>query len=273
MGNWGVGISQSDTYCETYERFIEEYDKGKPVFQITQDILAEWLEEFEEDDEILHDVFFALGKAEWLCGGISEFTFNRINEIIKSEKDIDYWKELSATPSDLRQRQKALDAFLNSISTPKCTAKKRKIFEDKYIAESKSSFLPMPKVKDGDVFACKRDGLYRVFAVVRHQKAYGRTVVFCYLWKESFPSIPSIEELFITHIMPFGYLNSDEFPKEKDYSYIGNIPLLKKIGFVRSPETINPNWKIPVFSLATKVVANEYPIEQCSTLKNALENV
>ena len=126
MGNWGVGISQSDTYCETYERFIEEYDKGKPVSQITQDILAEWLEEFEEDDGVLHDVFFALGKAEWLCGGISESIFNRINEIIKNGKDIAYWQELSATPSDLKQRQKALQTFLNSISTSKATAKKEK---------------------------------------------------------------------------------------------------------------------------------------------------
>ena len=190
MGNWGVGISQSDTYCKTYERFMEEYDKGKPVSQITQDILAEWLEEFEEDDGVLYDVFFALGKAEWLCGGISESIFNRINEIIKNGKDIAYWQELSATPSDLKQRQKALQTFLNSISTPKATAKKRKISEDNYIAESRPSFLPMPKVKDGDVFACKRDGLYRVFAVVRHQKSYGRTVVFCYLWKEKFAVMP-----------------------------------------------------------------------------------
>ena len=29
MGNWGIGASQSGTYCETYERFMEEYNKGK----------------------------------------------------------------------------------------------------------------------------------------------------------------------------------------------------------------------------------------------------
>ena len=51
MGNWGTGFLQSDTYCETYEKFIEEYDKGKPISQITQDILEEWFEEFEEDDD------------------------------------------------------------------------------------------------------------------------------------------------------------------------------------------------------------------------------
>ena len=58
MGNWGVGISQSDTYCETYERFIEEYDKGKPVSQITQDILAEWFEEYDNlkiEDKVNYD--------------------------------------------------------------------------------------------------------------------------------------------------------------------------------------------------------------------------
>ena len=82
MGNWGTGISQSDTYCETYEKFMEAYDKGKPVSQITQDILAEWFEEFEENDGVLHDVYFALGKAEWMCGGVSDTILQRIIKII-----------------------------------------------------------------------------------------------------------------------------------------------------------------------------------------------
>lgn len=34
MGCWGMGITQSDEYCDVYERFMEEYDEGKPVFNI-----------------------------------------------------------------------------------------------------------------------------------------------------------------------------------------------------------------------------------------------
>ena len=40
MGCWGMGITQSDEYCEIYERFMEEYDEGKPLLDIKQDILA-----------------------------------------------------------------------------------------------------------------------------------------------------------------------------------------------------------------------------------------
>ena len=39
MGCWGMGITQSDEYCEIYERFMEEYDEGKPLLYIKQDIL------------------------------------------------------------------------------------------------------------------------------------------------------------------------------------------------------------------------------------------
>jgi len=72
MGCWGTGITQCDEYGEVYDRFIEEYDESKPVKEITGDILEEYLEQFEENDGILHDVYFALGRAEWMCGGISD---------------------------------------------------------------------------------------------------------------------------------------------------------------------------------------------------------
>ena len=42
MGCWGMGITQSDEYCEIYERFMEEYDEGKPLSDIKKDILDEY---------------------------------------------------------------------------------------------------------------------------------------------------------------------------------------------------------------------------------------
>ena len=38
MGCWGMGITQSDEYCEIYERFMEEYDEGKPIADIKADV-------------------------------------------------------------------------------------------------------------------------------------------------------------------------------------------------------------------------------------------
>ena len=42
MGCWGMGITQSDEFCEVYDRFLEEYDQGKTVVEITEKILSEY---------------------------------------------------------------------------------------------------------------------------------------------------------------------------------------------------------------------------------------
>lgn len=97
MGNRGMGIAQSDEYCEIYERFMEAYDAGKPVADITKDILDEYLEEFEEDDGVLHDVYLALGKAEWMCGGVSDALLKRITQIIQNDEDLKFRQELEAS--------------------------------------------------------------------------------------------------------------------------------------------------------------------------------
>jgi len=84
MGCWGMGLAQSDEYCEIYERFMECYDEGMEVSEITEEILAEYLSEFEEDDGILHDVYFALAKAQWMCWQLSPALLERITQIIHS---------------------------------------------------------------------------------------------------------------------------------------------------------------------------------------------
>ncbi len=75
---------------------MEEYDEGKPVAEIVKDILETYLDEFDADDDVMHDVYFALGKAECMCGGISKVLLNRIIQIINSGKDIAFWRELEA---------------------------------------------------------------------------------------------------------------------------------------------------------------------------------
>ena len=111
MGCWGMGVNQSDEYCSVYERFMDEYDKGKPVREISKDILDEYLDEFSENDGVLHDVFFALGKAEWMCGGISDIILQRIIKIIANGENIAFLSELEASENDLKARKKNLQKF------------------------------------------------------------------------------------------------------------------------------------------------------------------
>lgn len=67
MGCWGMGLTQSDEFCEIYDRFMDRYNNGDEVSTITEEILAEYHSEFSDDDGIMHDVYFALAKAEWMC--------------------------------------------------------------------------------------------------------------------------------------------------------------------------------------------------------------
>ena len=82
MGVWGMGLRQSDEYCEVYEAFMSEYDCGAAVSDIRSQIIASYTEEFAEDDPILHDAFFAIAKAEWMCCEQSQELLNRVTDII-----------------------------------------------------------------------------------------------------------------------------------------------------------------------------------------------
>lgn len=274
MGCWGMGLTQSDEYCEIYERFVEEYDEGKPVADITKDILEDYLDEFEEDDGVLHDVYFALGKAEWMCGGISHAIFNRISEIIKNDENIIFLRELEATESDLKIRKKNLEKFLNGLSVPREKARRRKIPESKYVPCEKVTYPALPKIKIGDVFAYKYKNGYRIFTIVRREKLYQRPAAYTYAWKKDFQNIPELEELEQEYIIPLGYFLGDTFPNEGDYVLVGNSSEIKKLGTIYRPEVINPIWKPATFALAKPDnLVEEYPINLCLPLNEVYKRI
>jgi len=274
MGCWGMGITQSDEYCEIYERFMKEYDEGKPVADITKDILGECLDEFEETDGVLHDVYFALGKAEWMCGGISEGVYQRICHIIENDENILFLRQLDATEADLKLRKKNLAKFLLSLRTPKGKARKRKLPEDKYVSQTKPQYPLLPKIQTGDVFAYRHNNRYRVFAIVRRRKIYGRPAAYAYAWRKEFREPPTYSELEQEYIMPIGYFFGETFPDENTYGFIGNISELKKLGSIDYPEVVNLAWKPATYALAKAQTLTEcYPIELCLTLKELYERI
>lgn len=72
-----------------------------------------------------------------------------------------------------------MDKFLQRLSIPRGKTRRRGVSEDKYVPRAKAEYPALPEMQTGDVFAYKKDSGYRVFAVVRRQKAYSRAVVFC----------------------------------------------------------------------------------------------
>ena len=43
MGCWGMGMTQSDEFCEVYDNFMEQYNNGDEVSVITEKILKDYL--------------------------------------------------------------------------------------------------------------------------------------------------------------------------------------------------------------------------------------
>ena len=163
MGCWGMGIAQTDEFCEYYDNFMEEYDNGKAVAEITLGILAKYHAEFDDDDGVMHDVYFALAKAEWMCCEQSELILNRVKEIIESGANIEFYRELEASEKDLIVRQRNLEKFLTMIHTPREKPRKRK----RTAPPVEKTFPPL---EIGDCFAYKYDSGYRVMCILERFK-------------------------------------------------------------------------------------------------------
>lgn len=227
MGVWGMGITQSDEYCEVFERFMEEYDMGKPVADITGDILGEYLAEFELEDGVLHDVYFALAKAQWMCGGIQTEILQKVTEIIESGANLVFYQELEAAPEDLKLRKRNLRKFLAGLQTPRSKARKRKIPEERYISPPKEKsfqFPPLPPVRPGDLIAYRLEGKWRLFVILDIAKNRGTgNTAYCFAWAKSFEEIPEETVLRRERGLPLGIVPGDAFPE--GYKKVGSMKI------------------------------------------------
>ncbi len=125
MGAWGTGISSNDVYEDINYEFFELYNEGMEVPAITQKLIKE-NKELISSHEDQNNFWITIAKSQWECKALDPEIFNRIREIIESEKDIELWKYLGASQSDLTKRRKVLENFLRKISNEKKTARKRK---------------------------------------------------------------------------------------------------------------------------------------------------
>ena len=270
MGCWGMGIAQSDEYAEVYDRFMEEYDDGKPVADITTDILEEYLEEFEPDDGILHDVYFALGKAEWMCGGISNNILEKIKYIIENDANIAFYQELDATEKDLKLRKKNLNKFLESISTPRGKTKKRRTPVEKYIKIDKPK---LPTFQQCDVFAYNVNKKYRLVCFINRRKFCNTCAAYCYAFEKLYEKAPEIDALRDDYIIPLGYFTVENFPSMEKFKLIGNMPEFKMLD-IGYPHIIYDKWKPATYALAKEENLTEnYPLDLCRKFSECIETI
>ncbi len=126
MGTWGTGISSNDVYEDINYEFFELYNQGLDVSAITEKLIKE-NKELIDSHEDQNNFWITIAKSQWECKALDPKIYSRIKDIVESEKDIELWKELDASKSDLTKRRKVLESFLSKISTEKKTARKRKV--------------------------------------------------------------------------------------------------------------------------------------------------
>lgn len=215
MGVWGAGLTQSDEYCEVYDSFMEKYDEGEPVEAITEQILNDYLSEFDTDDGILHDVYFALAKCQWMCGAISSTIMGTVNDIIQNGKNLQFLKELDADDRFLRDRKKNLDKFLLSLETPRNNPRKRKLPPKE---------RPLPPASVGDVFSYKGTAGLRIVVVL---DAWDKTKwcegYFCCILDKEYQAKPDINELALEKIGQVGLYDAKDFLPASKIRLIGRI--------------------------------------------------
>ena len=222
-----MGLTCSDEFLEVYDDFMSEYDKGKPVLEITDEILNKYHEEFDDNDGIMHDIYFALAKAEWMCGEQSDKILTRVKEIIDTGDNIDFLCSLEAGDKDLRERDRVLHQFLNTINVPRKTPRKRQ--------RPKDGLKELPEYHIGECYRYKFDKGYRVFVVLDQKKPNGfREMMFCAILSRTF----SVKELCDIDILSESVLLHACFAGE---DFLGKSTV-KKIGEVSIPGDIQ--WKL-----------------------------
>jgi len=124
MGSWGTGISSNDTYADIYSEFIELYNDGLPVSKITEELIRDNQETITDTDDS-NNFWFAIAKCQWECRSLDFEILEKVEKIIRSGNDLLIWKELGASPVDLKSREKALNLFLTKIQNEKSSPRKR----------------------------------------------------------------------------------------------------------------------------------------------------
>ncbi|WP_420398736.1 hypothetical protein [Flagellimonas sp.] len=125
MGTWGTGISSNDVYEDINYEFFELYNQGMKVSEITEKLINE-NKDLIDSYEDQNNFWITIAKSQWECKALDPKIYNRIKHMVESGNDIELWKELEASKSDLTKRQKVLNNFLEKISTEKKTARKPK---------------------------------------------------------------------------------------------------------------------------------------------------
>lgn len=120
MGSWGYGVLDDDLALDVYDDFIDAYNAGEAVANITED-LCDAYSDCLDDPEYAISVWIALARAHWECCYENHEVLGKIKALIASG-DVYIGFESEA---DKIKRRKALERFLQDVDSPREKARRR----------------------------------------------------------------------------------------------------------------------------------------------------
>ncbi len=138
MGTWSTAINGNDTFLDIYQNFFRLYNKGQNPTEISKQILDDFKELFNDQDD-RNNSFFGLALAQWETKSLDPKILQQVTTIIESDNDLEFWKAEGGDEKTLKKRKKVLDKFLIQISNerekPKRRVKEKFIFSEKELIQ------------------------------------------------------------------------------------------------------------------------------------------
>jgi len=124
MGTWKISIQSNDTFQDIYTSFFDHYNKGVNPEKISELILNDFKQSFE-DTEDGNNAYFALALAQWETKSLNSKIIEKVKTIIQTGEDIRNWESLGADKATLKKREKILTTFLAKLNLEKSKPKRR----------------------------------------------------------------------------------------------------------------------------------------------------
>ncbi len=202
MGAWGTGISSNDTYADVYGEFFGLYNDGVEVGEVSAKLIKQNQETICEPDDA-NNFWFALAKSQWDCGQLDPDLLRRVSLIIESGSDVDVWRRLDATESDVQKRAKVLAAFLEKLKSE--TAKPRR---------RKKKAIKQPPFEKGTCLAFRlNNGNYGGAVVIEAvaMEGFGMNLVASTRLNQQ--NLPSVDDFLLAEVLLLNFVTYQDEPE------------------------------------------------------------
>lgn len=235
MGTWGTGIKANDTFEDVYDEFMDLYNDGYSVKQITQYLIE------NNEDEFSNDFWFAIANCQWECKELDKEIYNKVEKIISSGEDILLWKQQDASLKDIKKREVVLNNFLEKLKTEKEKPKRRikKKFYNSVFNEGDCLIYKMENGNYGGAFVLtdeQDEELPKNFIAITNINKSEKPTINDFL--ESFVLFEKREQTY------YDYVDGNRVPKQ----VIEEIPL---VGFFMQWDFKNTDFQIEILGNLT----------------------